>query len=92
MLTYSEMIGDTIVRIYTTKNITVVTIMPDAIFARFNILWDFPRNGHLTRPQYHGSSRPLKSKSTHTYIRLRFIALKESRFYRRNKIEFFILI
>lgn len=65
MLTYLKMIGDTIVRIHATKDITVVTVMLNAIFTRFNVLWDFPCNGHLTRSQYHGSSSPLKSKSIH---------------------------
>lgn len=66
-VTYSKMIGDTIVRIHATKNITVITVMLNAIFARFNVLWDFPCNGHLTRSQYHGSSSPLKSKSIHIF-------------------------
>lgn len=70
---YLKMIGDTVVRIHATKDIAIITIMSDAIFARFNILRDFPRNGHLTRPQYRGSSPPLKSKSAH--IPLRFITL-----------------
>lgn len=89
MLTYSKMIGDTIIRIHATKNITVVTVMPDAIFAWFNILWDFPRNGHLTRSQYHGSSRPLKSKSAH--ISDCDLLFKNQDFIvRRNKVVLFV--
>lgn len=65
MLTHLEMIGDTIVRIHATKDIAIITIMSDAIFAWFSVLRDFPRNGYLTRSQYNGGSRPLKSRVAH---------------------------
>lgn len=63
-LTHLKMIADAVVRIDATENIAIVTVMSDAIFARFNVLRDFPRNGHLTRSQYHRCPRPLKSKCT----------------------------
>ncbi|KAL0125804.1 hypothetical protein PUN28_004695 [Cardiocondyla obscurior] len=42
--TYLKVIGDTIVRIHAAKDVAIITIMSDAIFARFNVLRDFPRN------------------------------------------------
>jgi len=65
-LTHLEMICDAIVRIHATEDIAVISVMSDTIFAQFNVPRDFPRNGHLTRSQYRGSPRPLKSKNART--------------------------
>lgn len=64
------MICDAVVRIHATKDIAIITVMSDAIFARFNVLWDLPRNGHLTRSQYHGSPRPFKSRKVYISVEL----------------------
>lgn len=54
------MVGHAVVREDATKDITVVSVVPNTIFTSFDVLWDLPRNGHLTGTENHRRPLPLE--------------------------------
>lgn len=63
---YLKMVGHTVVREDATKDVTIVTVVPNTIFTSFDILRDLPRNGYLTRAENHRHPLPLEPISTWT--------------------------
>lgn len=55
------MVGHAVVREDATKDVTIVTVVPNTIFTSFDILRDLPRNGYLTRAENHRHPLPLES-------------------------------
>lgn len=54
------MVGHAVVREDATKDITVVSVVPNTIFTSFDVLRDLPRNGHLTGTENHRRPLPLE--------------------------------
>lgn len=61
---YLKMVGHAVIREDATKDVTIVTVVPNTIFTSFDILRDLPRNGYLTRAENHRHPLPLESIST----------------------------